>query len=203
MSGRRGGYSNASIGWRSVIESRHRRTRAAASNDNAPPYCACVRVCRSDSIDIEGDSIATQLGRYLFQRLDGLTFAPKSPTSQRVMLDTLSIPHAVWMGTERDFSRKLQKRKNANSTNRLFWVGTNFIVSEREPGLRMARARRFTTLAEPILRAKGWQFLDAFFPSAAFAFDTSTQMDGIHIIGPPMKLLVKKLFHHLCLPLLK
>jgi hypothetical protein len=32
----------------------------------------------------------------------------------------------------------------------------------------------------------------------AFTYDAATQMDGMHLIGPPMKMLVTKLFHHVC-----
>jgi hypothetical protein len=34
--------------------------------------------------------------------------------------------------------------------------------------------------------------------TVAFTYDSATQMDGMHMIGPPMKMLVTKLFHHLC-----
>jgi hypothetical protein len=32
----------------------------------------------------------------------------------------------------------------------------------------------------------------------AFTYDSATQMDGMHIVGPPMKMIVTKLFHHVC-----
>jgi hypothetical protein len=34
--------------------------------------------------------------------------------------------------------------------------------------------------------------------TAALSYDTATQADGMHIIGPPMKMAITKLFHHLC-----
>jgi hypothetical protein len=36
----------------------------------------------------------------------------------------------------------------------------------------------------------------SFFP--AFTYDSATQMDGMHIVGPPMKMIVTKLFHYVC-----
>ena len=35
--------------------------------------------------------------------------------------------------------------------------------------------------------------------SAAFTYDTATQNDGMHIIGPTMKMIITKIFHFLCL----
>ena len=49
-----------------------------------------------------------------------------------------------------------------------------------------------------MLSAKGWTMINAFDPSAAFASDTAAQSDGLHIMGPPMRTMVVKLFHHRC-----
>jgi len=40
--------------------------------------------------------------------------------------------------------------------------------------------------------------INAFDMSAAFAFDVTTQDDGMHAIGLPMKMAITKLFHHMC-----
>jgi hypothetical protein len=29
-------------------------------------------------------------------------------------------------------------------------------------------------------------------------YDVATQFDGMHLIGPPMKLIITKFFHYLC-----
>jgi hypothetical protein len=34
--------------------------------------------------------------------------------------------------------------------------------------------------------------------TAGFAYDSATQFDGMHFIGPPMKMIMTKLFHHIC-----
>jgi hypothetical protein len=34
--------------------------------------------------------------------------------------------------------------------------------------------------------------------SAAMTFDTAGQKDGMHINGPPAKMILTKLFHYLC-----
>ena len=45
---------------------------------------------------------------------------------------------------------------------------------------------------------KGHKMLNAFDMSAAFTYETATQFDGMHIVGPPMKMMITKLFHHIC-----
>ena len=40
--------------------------------------------------------------------------------------------------------------------------------------------------------------LNGFDVTAAFTFDTDGQGDGMHITGPPIKVVVMKFFHHLC-----
>jgi len=32
----------------------------------------------------------------------------------------------------------------------------------------------------------------------AFTYDAAAQMDGMHMLGPPVKAIVTKLFHHVC-----
>lgn len=60
------------------------------------------------------------------------------------------------------------------------------------------------TLATPKQR---WLEYVLFFPNTcfvvvaamvAFTYEAATQNDGMHFIGPPMKMIVTKLFHHLC-----
>ena len=40
--------------------------------------------------------------------------------------------------------------------------------------------------------------IDTFNMSAAFAYDGAAQFDGLHMVGPTIKTLITKLFHHVC-----
>jgi hypothetical protein len=57
---------------------------------------------------------------------------------------------------------------------------------------------RYNRLLSQLIEPKGLKMINAFDMTAAFTYDSATQMDGMHMIGPPMKMLVTKLFHHLC-----
>jgi hypothetical protein len=55
-----------------------------------------------------------------------------------------------------------------------------------------------TQLAAEVLTPKGYKMLNALDLSAAWTYDTATQFDGMHIIGPPMKMIISKFFHYIC-----
>ncbi|CAM9136129.1 unnamed protein product [Heterosigma akashiwo] len=86
-----------------------------------------------------------------------------------------------------------------------------FIVSEREAHVVEGRGLRITEFARCLLAGQewgalnellrdeaGWRELDFHGPSAAFAFDTATQGDGLHIVGPPMKMVWAQMMTDIC-----
>ena len=77
-------------------------------------------------------------------------------------------------------------------------MSTFFLSSEREPLLYHDYQYNMSVLSDNILREKGWTMLNAYDPSAAFTYDSAGQNDGMHLLGPPMKLVVTKLFHYMC-----
>jgi hypothetical protein len=63
----------------------------------------------------------------------------------------------------------------------------------------VARMIKYSTIVPKIMEPKGYKMINTFDMSAAFPYDTATQMDGMHVIGPPMKMVVTKLLHqHMC-----
>ncbi len=58
--------------------------------------------------------------------------------------------------------------------------------------------RHFMSLAEPILTLKGWEVIDWSQISSALTFDSATQSDGLHVAGPPMKIVVNMILHIFC-----
>jgi hypothetical protein len=81
-----------------------------------------------------------------------------------------------------------------------YWVTSLYITGEREEFVHNGRSRMFTEIAEPILglKGKGWTEFNIYDIGSAFMYDTTGQMDGLHMIGPPMKMVMTKFFSHLC-----
>ena len=130
------------------------------------------------------------------------------------VLSTLGSPHLLWGGSNAAWEAKLlstygKLRKemivppNPAKSQRGFtmkrvvaWGFGPFISSERESHVTLTRMIEFGAVARRILPE--WREIDWFGPSAAFAFDSSTQGDGLHITGAPQKLFVELFFGSLC-----
>tara|TARA_B110000211_G_scaffold4648_1_gene5214 strand:- start:265 stop:1980 length:1716 start_codon:yes stop_codon:yes gene_type:complete len=150
------------------------------------------------SIKTDGMSIMSFLNQYLVQRLKSIKYS-LDDKGVDVFIDTLRSPHILWHQNLNEMTTYFNKM-SVNKTNELrFWVGSGFISSEREMRVNIAKSKQFNAMADTVLHDKGWHKLDWFDSSAAFSYDTATQTDGLHIVGPPMKLLVTKFFHYLCL----
>jgi hypothetical protein len=80
-----------------------------------------------------------------------------------------------------------------------YWVNSLYVSSEREHEARGPIQIVKSQIAQDTLGWRGYSMLNLYDMTAAFTFDTATQMDGMHIIGPPMKMLITKLFHYMCL----
>jgi hypothetical protein len=158
----------------------------------------CLDSKQISTISMEGASISRFLDQYLQQRLDGLVLAKKSERSKHVVMTTLSFPHLLWTESEDGWLRELQSRPEATSNDIFFWVSGFFYSSEREPYVHLGRAEKLNALAKRELGPKGYTMIQAMDMTAAFTYDSATQMDGLHIIGPPMKMIITKLFHHMC-----
>ena len=80
----------------------------------------------------------------------------------------------------------------------LYWITGFYYTSERELHVVVDRSLQFSRLAWDVLTPKGYRMINALDVTAAFAFDTEGQADGLHIGGPPAKAIVTKFLHHLC-----
>jgi hypothetical protein len=153
----------------------------------------CVDTKKIGEFKTAGASISLYLNQYLMQRMDGIKLY-NGTNAITITLDTLSLLHAFGPG----FPKKMKARPMVGKLEEHYWVTGFYLSSEREPGDRGPIMQRDSRIAYDILQPKGYKMLDLYDLSAAFTYDTATQSDGMHIIGPPMKMAITKLLHHLC-----
>lgn len=180
----------------------------------------CITNRKIASIETKGNSIARFMKEYFGQRLKNISMyggggsnsSDNSDAGIDVIIDTLTLvalsmnPDDHYFGLKRKLLKMpsmnvLQDESSSDNTSRRsehYWVTGFFLSSEREPHIQAARIEKFNHIAADALGPKGYKMINAFDMSAAFAYDTATQFDGLHLIGPPMKMIVTKLFHHMC-----
>ena len=160
----------------------------------------CITKRKIASIETEGNSIARFMREYLELRLKNVTMYDGGSEAVNVTIDTLTLV-ALSMNPEDHYFgviKKLKKMPVVEANREHYWVTGFFLSSEREPHIQVARMEKFNKIVPGILHAKGYKMINAFDMSAAFTYDTATQFDGLHLIGPPMKMIITKLFHHMC-----
>ena len=158
----------------------------------------CISDQKVSSILHVGKSISENIEKYVNHRTEDVVFYDSSqPDHRTVTISTLGLLHISYNNREK-LREKFRNLPNATESNDYYWVSTLFQSSERDAMLFSDYQYNVSVLAEGILREKGWKMLNAFDTSAAFTYDTAGQNDGMHIVGPPMKSLVTKLFHYMC-----
>ena len=154
----------------------------------------CVDTQQLGAIERHGASVSEFLNEYLQQRLHNIRMVDGGRTitlSTLALLHKIGVPDSDFLDHE-DFSIL----NNTEQKDDVFWVSGYFLSSERAVHGHVDRMEWSNRkVAE---RFPDSQMLNAFDLSAAFTYDTATQMDGMHIIGPPMKMIITKLLHHLC-----
>mmetsp|Transcript_17714 Transcript_17714/g.41353 ORF Transcript_17714/g.41353 Transcript_17714/m.41353 type:complete len:868 (+) Transcript_17714:185-2788(+) len=161
----------------------------------------CVDERRISKIEVRGASIAEILDGYMIQRTHGIKFVKEGGNTLTAILDTLKFPHLLWhnsVARQRSLFEDDAQFPPVPPTVEHYWVSGFYITSEREPHTHVDRSLQFTRLAEEILGERGYRPINVLGPTAAFAYDTDGQADGLHISGPPAKVAVQKFFHHLC-----
>eukprot|EP00956_Cyclotella_meneghiniana_P024094 scaffold48051_cov43-Cyclotella_meneghiniana.AAC.7 len=159
----------------------------------------CVSKKNISNIDVMGKSISNILKLYLSQRIQNITLANDAPGSKKVILDSLQMPHLIWGKNQEEYLSHLSSLPNVTEDVEHYFVTGFYYTSEREPHVQIDRSLAYSQMAWEILLPKGYKMLNAFDVTAAFSFDTAGQFDGLHILGPPIRTIVTKLFHHLCL----
>jgi len=160
----------------------------------------CIDRENISSIKLEGVSIRSVVDSYMMQKLENIHMTNAGEDTLSVVLDTLKWPHLLWHNSIGEYKQHLADNfPNVTGSNTEYYFVTGFYVtSEREPHVTLDRSLQFSQIASDILIPKGYKLINGFDLSAAFAFDTDGQADGLHILGPPIQAIVTKFFHHLC-----
>ena len=118
--------------------------------------------------------------------------------SIHAVADTLKILHKSVENKE-EIVKFLEAIAGVKPQTENYFFSSMYSSSEREPLCYMDYQRMISReWANPILLRNNWTVLESYGLSAAFTFDTATQNDGLHIIGPTMKTMATKFFHHIC-----
>jgi hypothetical protein len=161
-----------------------------------PELQQCIQERKITKIDGSGDSIWYFLVQYVQQRIQNLTLYDNGSEGLEIHLSSLSLlHHSVRTLNESLHDLPMVNPKQLES----YWINSLYISSEREHEARGPIQLVKSGIAHEILGTKHYRMLNLYDMTAAFTFDTATQMDGMHIIGPPMKMLITKLFHYMCL----
>jgi hypothetical protein len=159
----------------------------------------CIIDKNISNIVLKGKSIKQTLDTYITDKLNGLKMVEDTSKSRFIILDTLAMPHVVWHQTIEEFGKELDTYQDVdNETSEYYFITGFYYSSEREPHVTADRSLKFSNLAWEKLTPKGYKMINAFDVTAAFTFDSDAQNDGLHIIGPPIRAILTKFFHHLC-----
>jgi hypothetical protein len=159
----------------------------------------CFNTRKISGIKVEGASIASFLDQYLQQRLSTLTLFNNSsdPEAISVILSSLSLVHQASL-EDKLMAERLRAMNDVGPRQEIFWVSSFYVASERDTYVVVDRMNQINHRVYDTLTPKGYKMLNLYDISAAFSYDTATQFDGLHIIGPPMKMALTKLFHFMC-----
>lgn len=154
----------------------------------------CVREKNLKGVVLEGASISGFLQHYFRHRHTKIVWMNQTD-SKTIRVTTMRLPHLLWHESDEKIADRF-KRASGKPFDVNYFLSTMFISSEREAHVNVDRGLRVTELGRKFLT--GFSIIDWVNSSAAFAYETATQTDGLHIIGPPMKLVWTTFWNDLC-----
>jgi hypothetical protein len=152
----------------------------------------CITNRKIASIEIKGASIAQYLQQYLGVRLKNISMyinsgSEENDSARSVILTTLQLLHRMTVPDDEMahvMVKETEKIPASKLLQDLYWVSGFFLSSERCDHCHMSRMNMMNHLTNKTLEEYGYKMINAFDMSAAFTYDTATQFDGMHIIGP-------------------
>lgn len=157
----------------------------------------CIDKLRIAKFQTSGRSISEYINQYLQQRIKGLHLYNDTNTGAVVELSTLALLHKSNMGND-ELRATLAKLPLSTDKYTVYVVSPMFLASERETLAIHENMVRVDTIAREVLEPMGYKFFSVTNATIPLVYDVSTQFDGMHMIGPPMKLILTKFFHYLC-----
>ena len=160
----------------------------------------CVTTRKISKVSVSGASISAFYEDYVNQRLANIQLYNVSTAKDalEVELSTLKFPHILWRKNLSGWERDLDEFKAVQPHEEKYFLSGFYYSSEREPHVTVELSNQLTKLAYERLTPRGWKMINAFDTTAAFTYDSATQNDGLHIIGPPAKQTIVRFLHHLC-----
>jgi hypothetical protein len=158
----------------------------------------CIITKNISTIKVTGSSISNIVRDYLTIRMADIQFVNATDSTVVVEMSTHSFPHLLWHNSMEEIAEKLNALPESTVKEPRYWISSVYISSEREDFVHNGRAVMFNKIAEPIFAKKGYTQLNIYDMGAAFAFDSTGQLDGLHLLGLPMKMLITKFLSHLC-----
>ena len=158
----------------------------------------CIDRRKLYGFKVKGHSIASMVNGALSKRFENITFYNNDlGDGTKVKLSTYSLLHYCHnpQGVKDYFENQAP---NVAENEEFLWVSGFFLSSEREILCTSSRMRQYSIWGDQYLTPKGYKMINAYDMTAAMTYDTAAQHDGMHIEGPPLAMILTKIFHYLC-----
>lgn len=165
--------------------------------DNELQHCFNRR--KLYGFNVDGLSIAGMIRGYLTQRFENITFYNNTELGggTKVTISTFQMLHYCSL-PDSALKKAFADARNISENEEFLWVSGYFLSSERELACFASRIKEFSMWGEEILTPKGYKMINAYDMTAAMTYDTAAQHDGMHINGPPLRMILTKILHYLC-----
>mmetsp|Transcript_15697 Transcript_15697/g.44010 ORF Transcript_15697/g.44010 Transcript_15697/m.44010 type:complete len:869 (+) Transcript_15697:70-2676(+) len=166
----------------------------------------CITKRKISSIETKGRSMSEFLEVYLEQLTEGIEFYNETSAMdfKRVIVSTAIFAHRLSQPPAKLRHEILTNKRDfpkVDNRTEIYWTSGQFFSSERDTNCHLGSGVASQGVFEEGLNGDGglgWKMMNFFDPTAAFTYDTTGQHDGLHIGGPPMRMMLTKLFHHMC-----
>ena len=146
----------------------------------------CVTAKKITGFKTQGKSIAEFLSHYVKQRTDPLQMYT-GKDGKRVTLTTMAILHKSSL-TRDVLIQDLQKTPNVSHDKDIVYLTSGyFLSSQRDVYAHSGTMKEANEKMKEILVPKGYRYINAYDLSTAMSYETATQFDGMHLIGPTCK----------------
>ena len=147
---------------------------------------------------VKGDSISDFFRTYVEQRVKGARLTQFG--SRAFEIQNFKLAHIVWHEDTVEAAVPVFKANGLEkgTGGARFWMLGPFFSSEREHHIMPGRYEYMASSMRETIEGAGYMEVDWREISKALAFDSATYLDGLHVVGPPMKTLFNIFIHAAC-----